>query len=248
MTHDEITARNIVDQYLLGKLSPEESVRFEEHFVDCPACLDQLEMAERFRAALKPLAAESLPAAPGRRAAQDWRRVWPVAAAVVLALGVSLLFTVRDAAMRRKLEQSRTAALDWQRRYEKERAAVAAAPAGPMMASTFYLSITRGSDQDASGPVNRVRIAAGSSWVVLSLEGAAPAGMESLRARIADSTGTDVWRQSGLKMNPRDTLSVILPSTALPSGDYVLTLEGLSPGGRYSAAGRYQFRIMPPKP
>jgi methionine-rich copper-binding protein CopC len=245
MTHDEIAERNIAERYLMGKLSTDETARFEEHFVDCPACLDSLEATERFRTALKPVAGESagpaiLPAGP-----KAWpRSAWLVAAAMVLAAGVSLVLVMRDVTMRRELEQTRIASLDWQHSYERERSAAEALQRPtPEFGSTFYLNTTRGRDSDTSDPVNRVTLPSEPHRVVLSLEGELDAGFQSLRASLKDSAGRDVWQQSGIRATPHETLSLILPSGILHSGDYVLTLEGASSDGRYLPAGRYRFRV-----
>jgi len=253
MTHDEIAARNVVECYLLAKLSQVECARFEEHFVDCPLCLDQLEAADRLRSALRPLARDTAYAAPARTESQNWRKAWPVAAALVLAVGALLLFAVREAKFRGELAQALTASLDWQHRYEKEHAAGEAirgakpagdaAPAVPLVASTFYLNIARGSESSTSEPVNRVTIPADPQWIVLSLEGEVETGFKSLRVGVTDSAGRNVWRQADLTVAPHETLSVIVPSGVLHPGDYVLTLEGLSPSGRAVPAGRYRFRV-----
>ena len=58
MDHRYIEEADITDRYLIGKLPPWEHDRFEEHFVDCPECLDRLEMTRVFRRALKVAVAE----------------------------------------------------------------------------------------------------------------------------------------------------------------------------------------------
>ena len=243
MTHDEIAAQNIAERYLMGKLSADESAGFEEHYVDCPVCLDCLEATERFRAALKPLAGQAAGPATFQARPEAWpRSAWLVAAALVLAAGLSFLLLIRDAATRRELEQTRIASLDWQRLYENERTA-SRTPAGPVVGSTFSLSMTRGRESDASDPVNPVTVPSEPHWVVLSLEGELEPGLQSLRASLKDAAGKEVWQQSGLRAAPHATLSVILPSGILHSGDYILTLEGASSGGRYLTAGRYRFRV-----
>src|SRR5262245_36453055 len=46
MDHHYIEEQGIVTRYLLDKLSVEERIRFEEHYVDCNACLDQLDLGD----------------------------------------------------------------------------------------------------------------------------------------------------------------------------------------------------------
>lgn len=37
-----------VDAYLLGGLSPEEAVTFEEHYLSCPRCSERLQFTDNF--------------------------------------------------------------------------------------------------------------------------------------------------------------------------------------------------------
>ena len=53
MEHWYIEDNNLVDLYLLGRLSAEERMRFEQHFIDCPECLDWLERTSELRAGLR---------------------------------------------------------------------------------------------------------------------------------------------------------------------------------------------------
>src|SRR5262249_41731983 len=48
----------IADRYVMGQLADEERRQFEEHFVDCPECMQKLETVESLRAALKELPPE----------------------------------------------------------------------------------------------------------------------------------------------------------------------------------------------
>jgi len=225
----------------MGKLSLDESGRFEEHFVDCARCQDRLEAAERFRAAMKSLPREAAP--PVRQA---WpRTAWLIAAGFVVAAGVSTILAVRMARMGAELEQTKIASLDWRRRYETEQASAALRrPASdqPVVGPTFYLNTTRG-EPDAANPANRITVPADSHWVVLALDREIEPGLQSLRANLKDSAGQEMWQQSGLPAGAHEPLSFVLPSELLHNGDYVLTIEGLSSDGRYQAAGRYRFRV-----
>lgn len=244
MNHEDIAEQNIAERYLMGKLSPDESTRFEEHFVDCPLCLDNLEATERLRAALRPLAGQL--GTPATVIAWP-RSAWlAAAAALILAAGGSLFFVIRVGDLQRNLEQTRIASLAWKQRYEREHAASEAAPAGPLVGSTFFLSITRGPDSDTSEPANPVTVPSDPHWVILALEGNLEPGLQSVQATLQDSTGRSVWQQSGLRVAPREALSVILPSAILRAGNYTLKLEGLQADGRYRAAGRYRFRVATP--
>lgn len=53
MDHDRIEREQIVDLYLMGKLDPEMTDRFEAHYLHCQDCLNQLELAEKLQRGLR---------------------------------------------------------------------------------------------------------------------------------------------------------------------------------------------------
>jgi len=53
MEHSYVEEHNIAERYLLGKLSSEERMRFEEHFADCMQCCNDLETSDDFRTGLR---------------------------------------------------------------------------------------------------------------------------------------------------------------------------------------------------
>jgi hypothetical protein len=131
--HRYIEEADITDRYLLGKLPPEEQDRFEEHFVDCPECLDRLETTGNFRRALKTAVAEDT--ARSRAYVQVGLLAWLIkrsrrqqvallVATLLLPAALATAFFVPT--LRRtqeELEHSKKAASDWQRRYEEQQQA-----------------------------------------------------------------------------------------------------------------------------
>jgi len=250
MDHNQIEEQNLAEQYVMGKLSAEESGRFEDHFVDCPQCLDQLETAERIRAALKTISSEvpsRAPAAPAfavRHAA--WTRAaWLIAAALVMAIAIAAVLAIRLAQIGRELERTKIASLDWQHRYDAQRSNSAEhrPPAAdePVVGPTFYLATTRGGD--AGDPGTRVTVPARTRWVILALDRELEPEFQSLRASLKTSSGREVWRQDSLPAESRTPLSFAVPAELLAAGGYVLTIEGLVSNGGYRPAGRYRFQV-----
>lgn len=133
MEHRYIEEADITDRYLLGKLPPEEQDRFEDHFVDCPECLDRLETTRRFRLALKTAAAEDATRARAyaRAGLLAWlmrRSRWQQAALVSItillpAALVTAFFIPRIRRAQEELEQAKKSSSDWQRRYEEQQQA-----------------------------------------------------------------------------------------------------------------------------
>ncbi len=58
--HEYIESNEVIDRYVMGKLNSEESERFADHFMSCPECIEQLELAEAFQRDLKLVAAEEV--------------------------------------------------------------------------------------------------------------------------------------------------------------------------------------------
>ena len=58
MDHDYIAEHSLIERYHQGSLPPEEEARFEAHFVGCPQCTEELELARGFRLGIRTVAAE----------------------------------------------------------------------------------------------------------------------------------------------------------------------------------------------
>jgi putative zinc finger protein len=131
--HHYIEEAGITDRYLLGKLTPEEQDRFEEHFVDCPECLDRLETTRNFRCALKTAVAED--AARSRAHVQAGLLAWLVSrshwqlAALLLAMILlpavlaTTFFVPKIRRAQEELEQAKKASSDWHDRFEEQQQA-----------------------------------------------------------------------------------------------------------------------------
>ncbi len=60
MDHATIEQRQLIDLYVAGKLSPEDTEAFEEHYLDCEECLDQVEAADRLQRGLRRVAEQEV--------------------------------------------------------------------------------------------------------------------------------------------------------------------------------------------
>jgi hypothetical protein len=137
MEHAHIEEHTNADLYLSGKLSAEERVRFEEHFVDCTQCLDRLETTDDLRAGLKTIAVEeALRAHAGLQVAvagvagvaglSAWvvrlsrARRAALLAGLILAIALPLaLLTLEWRSARRELAQAKQTSSELQRKYEE---------------------------------------------------------------------------------------------------------------------------------
>jgi hypothetical protein len=128
MEHSYIEENNVADRYLLGKLSSQERMRFEEHCENCLECLNILETISGLRRGLRVAAGE-----------EAWRsrayimtgllaspvRLGGASQAVLLAVVILLIalpigwLTPELSRARRELAQMTQAAAEWQHKYEE---------------------------------------------------------------------------------------------------------------------------------
>jgi predicted HAD superfamily Cof-like phosphohydrolase len=139
--HDYINEHGVVSLYVAGKLSPEERAGFEEHFVDCQQCLEQIEVTAELREGLRQVAKEDAGRPGVARAdiaglgvapqlapafwvgAGSWNQRGLLAYAMVAVVGLAAIFFVDARYRRSEVAEARRASDDWQRRYAEERQA-----------------------------------------------------------------------------------------------------------------------------
>lgn len=256
MDHESIQGNQIPDRYLMGRLSAEERLRFEEHFVDCPICLERLESLEGLRAGLKELSRDRMPATePGRfppvRLLRGYRLIGLLAAACLAVAVLPPAFFFGE--LRRtkdELESARRTSdevlrdrAELTRALERERSAGAsvAGVAAPLAASVFTLNLTRGAGTEV--PDNRILLRDPREWVILLLDRPEQPGFKSYRARISTTGRHSIGDALTASAASGEMLAVGLPPGLLPAGDYVLTLEGLGAGPARNLA-TYRFRAV----
>lgn len=135
MDHSYIDQSNVVDRYLMGKLAAEESARFEEHFVDCPQCVDRLKTTKNFLQDLRTVSVQQALQEGGQmseRLRSFFSRIFShhylaLAASCLLILtgaGAILLFNHMQR-LQSDVNRAKNESAQWQRSYEEERQAAA---------------------------------------------------------------------------------------------------------------------------
>jgi hypothetical protein len=125
MEHSYIDEYDIADRYLSGKLSAEDRMRYEEHFLDCTLCLDQLEDTGDLRDGLKIIAAENVAAIAdvaglARFARLIRARRAALLACLILAIVLPAALLILDMrSMRRELAQAKQTSIELQRKYDE---------------------------------------------------------------------------------------------------------------------------------
>ncbi len=127
MEHSYIEEHSLIERYHGGRLPTEVEARFEEHFVDCAQCMEQLEAARGFERGLKAMVTEDLARARAVGMFAWWARRGRLArlglaamALLVAAALPSLWFRGESRQLRQVAEQARGASEDWRERYENE--------------------------------------------------------------------------------------------------------------------------------
>lgn len=258
MDHQEIKERSIAVRYLLGLLPVEERMRFEEHYIDCEACLDRMDLVEDCYQAFQKVAAEKaesssadLPA--GRLAQLIPRRQTALLLGAFMLLVLSSLSVLEIRRLRQELNQAKVAAA---RQPAPPPISIEPEPSpthiqpdkepGPTLqpeANTpiFALNSVRGGQ---AGLVNRIEFPNSSRWIVFSLELDGDPEYQTYRATISTAAGRRVWSESRLRPNRDGALTVSFPSTFFRAGDYLLTLEGVTAERQFVAVASYPFRAI----
>jgi hypothetical protein len=97
MDHSRMEEHNLIDRYVRGTLPADQRAEFEEHFVDCAACQEQIEVAKSLRLAVRESVVET-------RASSGWR--WTAIAACAcfgIALAASSIFLFERQSTRSEL-------------------------------------------------------------------------------------------------------------------------------------------------
>jgi len=94
MNHEYINEFNVIDQYVLGHLTANEAEEFEDHFVDCPACVEQLNVTKNLVQGLKGLAVQETLERERVSASSGWGRKLLVPNRLSAAIALSSIVLV----------------------------------------------------------------------------------------------------------------------------------------------------------
>jgi hypothetical protein len=217
--------------------------------LDCPRCLETLEVVESLRAALREEKPEE---ASGMRAGSRSLGVLLAAAAAVLAILSSAFFYSELRRAQRELEGVRQASnevvrsrqAELERALGRERAAAAALRTAPLATSVFLLNLTRGTDSPADA--NRVALGSAPDRVTLVFDRLDRSGFSGYRATVSSADGRTVGQPVVADVKSGGMLAVSLPPELMPAGEYALTVEGIGPA-RAEILATYRFRVVTTK-
>jgi hypothetical protein len=231
MDHSLIERTDMIDRYVRGTMPPAERSEFEEHYLDCEDCLEQLELARSFREGIKVCAAQASKGAATqpRSHSFDWFS-WRLA--TTAAMAVLLISAIPSVVLYRSLESTRTE-LDHETRKADQ---LVNAPLLPP--AVYTLSPTRGAQATRA-----IRIPESPRWILLALE-LDTSQYHDYRAVLRDGAGQTAWTSGDLKADGPDAIGVALPSRILQPGEYTLVLEGHAADGGYVSAASFPLRAV----
>jgi hypothetical protein len=271
MDHAYIESHSLVELYHQGALPADEEARFEEHFVDCPQCMEQLELARGLQRGLRSVAAEDAARAAVAAGLFAWlaRRgrlaQWGTAlAALLLAAGLPALWlraggqgerrewSARLEAQRqsgqeleRKLGESEARRTAEQHERDAELAAAKPPPAGTLakpLVNTPVFLLAALRGEGAKPAV--VDLAKAGDALALAVDVGADLRFATYRATITRADGGKVFERAGLKPNALEALMVTFPAAFFAPGEYRLRVEGVKPDGSAAEVGGYPFRVV----
>jgi hypothetical protein len=258
MDHQSIDAGNIAERYVTGRLSPEETAQFEEHYLDCPSCCARVETAERLQRGLRRLAEQ---AAAGASRSSSWSRSprRALAAAALLAVGLvpawlerGEIQRLRSDLVRTKTEKSSTDRLDAVQGQLEQTRRDLAAEAAKREALAREIAADRQPQTDlpvlsltpvrGGAPVRTLKLPVKPGWVALWVE-PGDTDFPAYRATLRSAQGAVVFQAPRLPLNDLGALLVTVHSTSLSPGAYQLDLDGLPSQGAPVPIGRFPLRI-----
>jgi hypothetical protein len=273
MDHEQIAEHNVVERYVLGRLTAEEEERFEEHLLECPECRLQIEREEDFQDSLHTVAAEEAARAATRAGLIFWlgrRRGWLLTAALLLLAALPLWLLHEQSRLQSRIGQLQA---DLAR---PRPAPTAPAPAAPAPSSDpaekekllaeiaaqkeansrLSEQLARLSRPQVNVPIFSLGFLRGgedgtANRVTLGKEPQwivlsvelPPEAAKSYRADLASAGGKTVWEGGWLIPNADGTVTFSLDSTRLAPGSYHLRLTGVDAQGKTAPAGEIPFEV-----
>lgn len=273
MEHEQIAEHNVVERYVLGRLTPEEEERFEVHLLECPECRLQVEREDDFQDSLHTVAAEEAVRATVQVGVIAWlsrRRGWLLVAALLLLAFFPLWLLRERSRLQGEIGQLQAA-------LAHPPAAPAPAPAAPSTpagdpAEKEKLRAEIAAQKDANsklseqlarlsrpqvnipifslgflrgdeGTANRVTLGRQPRWIVLAVE-LPPETAKSYRAALTTAGGKTLWEGEGLIPTADGTVTLSLDSGKLEPGPHRLRLTAVDAQGRTAPAGEIPFEVQ----
>ena len=221
------------ERYLLGRLPAEDAEGFEQHYLDCPACLERLETVQTLLDSLRRGAVED---AVGRLRAgvvvSLWRRLQRVPGGAVLLASAAVLCLVAFGGWR-LVEQGRQLA-DLSSRLSILRDSAQ----HPLQ---IALAPLRGESPEAASSRRQLSLPEIPQWLSLELDLGLPPGASCDIAY--DMEGEILWRRQDLSADGDGRLVLLLLSDQLPAGQGQLVVSRSSSNADGGVVARFPLHV-----
>jgi anti-sigma-K factor RskA len=280
----ELAEGDLIEDYVAGRLAPEERRQFEGYFLNSPKRRDQVEfaralytVAEGRQPSPAPTSAvrESAPATralPRRQSLFARPQFAAVAAAcLALTLGLTIWLFVRDARLRKELEQERAARIALERKYAEQRTQAetlgeekkdledqlkdlisltgSSKPEIPIIINAFLSVFQAGFPRGGAGVTPQTLVVPENADQVKLQFPANTDRFPRLNLTLIRLAGTErknVWKKDGVPA-PKETsqlLTVRIPASTLKPGDYAVKLTGVTAENTTEGIGEYRFTVV----
>lgn len=258
MEHSFVEEHDVVARYIADRLPEDEVREFEAHYLDCPACLEELEVEEGLRAGLREIAMNP-PAAAAPRVHRTPRArlvgMLAAAALVVLAAGSTIAYVRTNHQLAISRDQTRAMAAQYQgalaradalERSQDLSARLAKPPTQvpPVIVVDLSELPTTRSANDRSPLPPTVVIADPASVAAFTLRIDDTKPYSAFRATVENARGVAIWRSTPLHPASASSVGLTIPATVLPPGSYRIVLEAATRGAELSPVAAYSFGVQ----
>jgi Putative zinc-finger len=243
MMHSDVEKTETVERYIRNQLAPADRQAFEEHFLGCDECFEQLQAAERFAAGMHHAAERGLLDVRSQFQAMNFGWfAWAFGAMVCIALVMAgLAGWAYFGQLPRLRNQLRQAAAQLKADQQSRTLTEQALPVEQAEANVplVILQASRAREEAAS-----VTLKPDDKQLVLWIE-PGPTRYHDFRLDVFSSDNHLITSVNHLRLSRYGALAAALPAQQLPTGDFRITLTGQNPSPA-APAGEYHLKIRRP--
>lgn len=222
----------IIDRYLMNKLSEDELAEFEQYFLQEPEVVKEIELRKRFIQGLRKLDRNEILFPKNSNSSIEWRwasRFRPFVSAVATASACLLLITTGLLLVKTSGLQE---VVDRQARNIDQMLAP--------QANTLLVPLgrVRGTSVGAD-PVVRIQLSSDVEHVILALDMKSQF-YDRYRLILSQKGVGQVWSQESDNIPP----AVVLPVKLISPGEYDLSILGMEAGGDLIRTAQFAFTLL----
>jgi hypothetical protein len=227
MNHADVEEHGFIERYHRGDLPADEEMLFEEHYLGCAECQENLTFARGFRKGVRAMAAEDLSRQTALLGAGLLAWLSRRGRGMRVGLTLAVLFAALVPPVWLVVENRRLAG-----------ELVVQEGVSP---AVLLLSAHRDAPGEPAAVLDPGQI--GQGPVVLAFDAGDDPRFESFRVTIEDHRGAAVFVREGLRPNALEVLMISFPVHFFPPGDYRLRVAGTTGDGRAVELDGYSFRV-----